>query len=88
MTTTTFQVDGLDGVTFTPTYDAAKSWLVIEGYDRDGDLVSRSAFSVTPDPIPDIAITPEPANDPSISPTDVLTDAVSYTGPGSIEQGG
>ncbi|MFF3066553.1 hypothetical protein ACFVQ3_18590 [Oerskovia sp. NPDC057915] len=66
MTAQTFHVEGLDGITFTPTYDVSKKWLVIEGHDRDGDLVSRSAFSVTPDPIDSsVEITPEPDGEPS-----------------------
>lgn len=86
MTARTFHVDGLDGITFTPTYDAAKAWLVIEGHDRDGDLVSRSAFSVTPDPIADIAITPEPEGS-SLVPADVLSAAAAHAESGSSEEG-
>lgn len=64
MTAQTFQVEGLSGITFTPTYDVEKAWLVIDGYDRDGNLVSRSGLSVTPDPIDSsVEITPEPAGD-------------------------
>lgn len=85
MTAQTFHVEGLDGITFTSTYDAAKKWLVIEGHDRDGDLVSRSAFSVTPDPIPDIAITPEPETNPATAPADLLSAAVAHVEPNGGE---
>ncbi|MDZ7914056.1 MAG: hypothetical protein U5O16_19815 [Rhodococcus sp. (in: high G+C Gram-positive bacteria)] len=85
MTAQTFHVEGLDGITFTPTYDPARKWLVIEGHDRDGDLVSRSAFSVTPDPIPDVAITPEPETGAGAVPADLLSAAVAHTEPSEGE---
>jgi hypothetical protein len=76
VTATTFTVDGLDGITFTPTYDVAKSWLVIEGYDRDGDLVSRSGFSATPDPIDSsVEVTPEPLLQTDTDPSALLAAA-------------
>lgn len=86
MTARTFQVEGLDGITFTPTYDVEKAWLVIDGYDRDGNLVSRSGLSVTPDPIADIAITPEPEAS-SLVPADVLSAAVAHAESGSSGEG-
>ena len=55
----TFTVDGLDGITFTAEFDPTENWLTISGHDRDGDLVSKTGLSVTPDPIEDIALTPE-----------------------------
>ncbi|WP_070384612.1 hypothetical protein [Rhodococcus erythropolis] len=66
---TKFVVDGLDGIVFTAEFDRSKNWLTISGHDRDGDLVSKSALSVTPDPIEDIALTPE------IEPTSDARDA-------------
>ncbi|ORL93390.1 hypothetical protein A5N78_04445 [Prescottella equi] len=57
---TAFTVPGLDGITFTATYDTEESWLRIEGHDTDGQQVSGSGFSITPDPIEPITITPEP----------------------------
>ncbi|MEA1798561.1 hypothetical protein [Rhodococcus qingshengii] len=55
----TFTVDGLDGIEFTAEFDTAENWLTISGHDRDGDLVSKTGLSVTPDPIENIALTPE-----------------------------
>ena len=68
----TFTVDGLDGITFTAEFDPAENWLTISGHDRDGDLVSKSGISVTPDPIEDIAVTPEVVVD---SQADLTADA-------------
>lgn len=68
----TFTVDGLDGITFTAEFNSADSWLTIFGHDRDGDLVSKSGISVTPDPIEDIAVTPEVVVDPE---ADLTADA-------------
>ncbi len=55
----TFTVDGLEGIEFTAEFDPAENWLTISGHDRDGDLVSKTGLSVTPDPIEDIPVTPE-----------------------------
>ncbi|MGR6523822.1 hypothetical protein ACU5JM_19485 [Rhodococcus erythropolis] len=55
----TFTVDGLDGIEFTAEFDPAENWLTISGHDRDGDLVSKTGLSVTPDPIEDVPVTPE-----------------------------
>ena len=68
----TFTVDGLDGITFTAEFNSAENWLTISGHDRDGDLVSKSGISVTPDPIEDIAVTPEVVVDPQ---ADITADA-------------
>lgn len=68
----TFTVDGLDGITFTAEFNSAENWLTISGHDRDGDLVSKSGISVTPDPIEDIAVTPEVVVDPQ---ADLTADA-------------
>lgn len=65
----TFTVDGLDGIEFTAEFDPAENWLTISGHDRDGDLVSKTGLSVTPDPIEDIPVTPEVVvANPSMSP--------------------
>ncbi|MBT2272107.1 hypothetical protein [Rhodococcus qingshengii] len=55
----TFTVDGVDGISFTAEFDPNANWLTISGHDRDGDLVSKSAFAVTPGVIEDVAVTPE-----------------------------
>ncbi|MGR6521828.1 hypothetical protein ACU5JM_09365 [Rhodococcus erythropolis] len=68
----TFTVDGLDGITFTAEFNPGENWLTISGHDRDGDLVSKSGISVTPDPIEDIAVTPEVVVDPQ---ADLTADA-------------
>lgn len=69
----TFTVDGLDGITFTAKLDPNETnWLLIEGRNRDGELVSRTGVSVTPEPVEDIAVTPEPAIDPQ---ADLTADA-------------
>ncbi|OQQ28687.1 hypothetical protein A4U94_01170 [Prescottella equi] len=57
---TTFTVPGLDGITFTATYDTERSWLRLEGHNADGQQVSGSGFAITPDPIEPITINPEP----------------------------
>lgn len=65
----TFTVDGLEGIEFTAEFDPAENWLTISGRDRDGDLVSKTGLSVTPDPIEDMALTPEVVvTNPSMSP--------------------
>lgn len=58
---TTFIVPGLDGITFTATYDAQDSWLRIDGHNTEGQQVSGSGFSITREPIEPITVTPEPA---------------------------
>ena len=86
MTAQTFQVEGLDGITFTPTYDVERAWLVIDGYDRDGNLVSRSGLSVTPDPIDSsVEITPEPETNPATASADLLSAAVAHVEPNEGE---
>lgn len=57
----TFTVDDVDGITFTAKLDPNETnWLLIEGRNRAGELVTRTGISVTPDPIEDTAVTPEP----------------------------
>lgn len=69
----TFTVDDVDGITFTATLDPNETnWLLIEGRNRAGELVTRTGISVTPDPIEDIAVTPEPVVDPQ---ADLVADA-------------
>lgn len=63
----TFTVAGLEGITFTAEFDPDENWLTIAGRDRDGELVSKSGISVTPDPIDDIAVTPEIVSTPTAS---------------------
>lgn len=78
----TFTVDGLDGIEFTAEFDPTENWLTISGHDRDGDLVSKTGISVTPDPIEDIPVTPEVVvTDPSMSPA---FEASAFENPGGI----
>lgn len=57
---TTFIVPGLDGITFTATYDGQDSWLRIDGHNTEGQQVSGSGFSITREPIDPIIVNPEP----------------------------
>lgn len=69
----TFTVDDVDGITFTATLDPNETnWLLIEGHNRAGELVTRTGIAVTPDPIEDIAVTPEVVVDPQ---ADLTADA-------------
>lgn len=70
---TPFTVAGVDGITFTAKLDPDEvNWLLIEGRNRDDELVSRTGISVTPDLVEDIAVTPEVVVDPQ---ADLTADA-------------
>lgn len=70
---TKFIVDDLEGITFTAKLDPNETnWLLIEGHNRAGELVTRTGISVTPDPIEDVAVTPEPVVN---TDTDFTADA-------------
>lgn len=70
---TKFIVDDVEGITFTARLDPNETnWLLIEGRNRDDELVSRTGVSVTPEPVEDVAVTPEPVVDPQ---ADLTADA-------------
>lgn len=70
---TKFIVDDVEGITFTARLDPNETnWLLIEGHNRAGELVTRTGIAVTPDPIEDIPVTPEPVVDPQ---ADLAADA-------------
>lgn len=64
---TSFTVPGLDGITFTATYDAQQSWMRLEGHNAAGALVSASGFAINTEPIDPITIDPEPGP-PGVGP--------------------
>lgn len=78
----TFTVDRLDGITFTAEFDPTENWLTISGHDRDGELVSKSGLSVTPDPIEDIALTPEVVTSPTASDRGTAAEYIESLAPG------
>ena len=78
----TFTVDGVDGITFTAALDPNEAnWLLIEGYNRAGELVTRTGIAVTPDPIEDVALTPEIVTSPTAADRDAAAEYIESLAP-------